>query len=173
MSQLFQEGGSKRKIYLAAPLFSVAEKRFNSELKERLRPWCDVYLPQEDGGLIADMIESGVDSTVARRRIFEMDTAAIDACDLILVVLDGRTIDEGAAFELGYAYARGKACYGLQTDVRRLLQSGNNPMIDSGLIYTFRHVEEVILWAETGRNFETHKMEGMGDEESKTRRAPK
>jgi nucleoside 2-deoxyribosyltransferase len=69
-------------------------------------------------------------------------------CDLILIVLDGRTVDEGAAFELGYVFAMGKPCYGLQTDVRRLLLTGNNPMLDCSLLQVFQDTEELIHWAQ-------------------------
>ncbi|SEM13100.1 hypothetical protein SAMN04487770_12685 [Butyrivibrio sp. ob235] len=33
---------------------------------------------------------------------------ALEWCDTILLIFDGRVPDEGACFELGYAYAKGK-----------------------------------------------------------------
>jgi nucleoside 2-deoxyribosyltransferase len=37
--------------------------------------------------------------------MFEVDTAEILACEVFLIVLDGRVPDEGSAFELGVACA--------------------------------------------------------------------
>lgn len=85
---------------------------------------------------------------MAAREVFKIDTAAIDSCDLLLIILDGRTIDEGAAFELGYAHAKGKRCFGLQTDVRRLLSFGNNPMIECSCEIIFDSLELMIGWLE-------------------------
>ena len=137
----------KRKLYLAAPLFSDMERRFNSELANRLEQFFDVFLPQRDGGLMVTMISEGVQPAVAARTVFQMDIFAINECDALLIVLDGRAVDEGAAFELGFAHALGKPCYGLQTDVRRLLTTGNNPMIDCSIRQVFREVDELVSWA--------------------------
>jgi nucleoside 2-deoxyribosyltransferase len=139
--------GSRPKLYLAAPLFSAAELAFNKELKTALSPFFAVYLPQEDGLLLADAIRRGEDATVAARRVFTGDTEAIVSSEVILAVLDGRTVDEGVAFELGYAYAVGRPCYGLQTDPRRLLPIGNNPMIQQALTGVFADLNELLAWA--------------------------
>jgi nucleoside 2-deoxyribosyltransferase len=66
-------------------------------------------------------------------KVFEGDLEAIRNSDVLLMILDGRAPDEGACFELGYAYSLNKVCVGLQTDVRRLLTIGNNPMIVGAL----------------------------------------
>ena len=36
------------------------------------------------------------------------DRAAIDACDVVVALLDGAQVDDGTAWEIGYAYAKGK-----------------------------------------------------------------
>ena len=46
------------------------------------------------------------------------DLGLIDSCDILVINLDGRVPDEGACVELGYAYAKGKPCFGLKTDIR-------------------------------------------------------
>jgi nucleoside 2-deoxyribosyltransferase len=139
---------SKRvKLYYAAPLFSDAERSFNELVASRLRAFFDVYLPQADGGLLVNMIEQGIDPDEAARRIFSVDIKAVKECDVLLLVLDGRSIDEGAAFELGCAYMLGKSCYGLQTDPRRLLRTGNNPMIDCALRQVFLNLDDLFEWA--------------------------
>jgi nucleoside 2-deoxyribosyltransferase len=134
-------------VYLAGPLFSDAERSFNLKLKRLLVPCFDVYLPQEDGGLLVDMIAEGAPPKVASRHVFLGDVQAIRDADLLIIILDGRSVDEGAAFELGFAYALGKPCYGLKTDPRQLLAIGNNPMIDGPLEYIFQSVDELVDWA--------------------------
>ena len=66
--------------------------------------------------------------------VFKDDVAALRASDAFLNLLDGRTVDEGAAFELGVAYALEIPCFALQTDSRRLLPLGNNPMTRDGSV---------------------------------------
>lgn len=51
-------------------------------------------------------------------RIGETNTRAIDACDLVLAVLDGGDVDSGTAAEIGYAFARGKKIVGYRGDFR-------------------------------------------------------
>ena|SRR5437867_4491074 len=136
-----------QKLYLAAPLFNAIEREFNELLTIRLAQFFDVFLPQRDGGLMTNMIQEGVQPSDAARSVFLRDIDALNNSDILLIVLDGRTVDEGAAFELGYAYALQKACYALQTDTRRLLPTGNNPMIDEACEKIFSTIEELIEWA--------------------------
>lgn len=137
----------KKNIYIAAPLFSYSERELNAKLKKLLSKYLDVYLPQEDGGLMSDMVADGMDRNRAATKVFDADIDALEKCDVLLIVLDGRTIDEGAAFELGYAYALGKPCFGLQTDVRRAVHGGNNPMIDKALCSIFSNIDALLNWA--------------------------
>ncbi len=137
------------RVYLAGPLFSAAERTFNHNLKKLLSPYFDVYLPQEDGGLIVNMIKAGLPPDLASEKVFDIDIRAVNECDVFLIILDGRSVDEGAAFELGFAHANGKPCYGLKTDFRQLLATGNNPMIDGPLERVFENVEEVLEWAKS------------------------
>lgn len=123
----------KPRVYLAAPLFNERERRFNDELATALERECEVFLPQRDGLLLADLLRHGVPPDIAETRIFERDRSALLACDLLVAVLDGAHVDEGVAFEIGFAHARGAECVGLQTDVRRALPSGNNPMLAQSL----------------------------------------
>ena len=135
-------------VYLAAPLFSEGELAFNLALANRIQVSLDVYLPQRDGGKLVDLIARGVEERAAYKSIFDRDVQALDAAAALLIVLDGRSIDEGAAFELGYAYAHSKLCLGLQTDPRRLLPAGNNPMIEMPLQKVFRSIESAGQWAD-------------------------
>ncbi|URI05824.1 nucleoside 2-deoxyribosyltransferase [Aquincola tertiaricarbonis] len=136
-------------VYLAAPLFSEAELNFNLALTTRIEASLDVYLPQRDGGKLVDLLACGVEENAAYKSIFDRDLRALDAACALIIVLDGRAIDEGAAFELGYAYAHRKLCFGLQTDPRRLLPAGNNPMIEMPLQKIFRSIESAGEWADS------------------------
>jgi nucleoside 2-deoxyribosyltransferase len=138
--------GMKHKIYIAAPLFSEAELTFNLELTDLLRQDFEVFLPQEDGGLIVKMVREGMPREMAVRKVFEIDVAAVRSADIVLIVLDGRSIDEGACFELGLGYALNKLCIGIQTDPRRLLPTGNNPMIDAAVYRSFESKESLVKW---------------------------
>ena len=139
-----------KKIYLAGPLFSDAEKGFNIKIKKILSEKFDVFLPQEDGGLLVDLLADGVSEKEARRQIFDLDVKAMNEADIIFAILDGRTVDEGTVFELGYMFANGKTCYGLQTDPRRLLPGGNSPMIDGCLKQIFYSTDELLKWVKEG-----------------------
>ncbi len=140
---------TKLRLYLAAPLFSEAELNYNRSLKARLSPYFDVFLPQEDGSIFVNLVAGGMSIAEASKRIFDCDVNAIETADVLLIVLDGRAIDEGAAFELGFAFAKGKKCVALQTDPRRLLSIGNNPMIDCAVQSVFENTQSLLVWART------------------------
>jgi nucleoside 2-deoxyribosyltransferase len=133
-------------LYLAAPLFSGTEKTRNLALRDALLPYVDVYLPQEDGALLVELVQAGVPAEAAKREIFVRDLAAIDSCDILALIMDGRSIDEGGCFELGYAFSRGKVCVGIKNDPRMLLAIGDNPMIECALRAKFLSDEEFITW---------------------------
>jgi nucleoside 2-deoxyribosyltransferase len=97
-----------------------------------------------------NLIAEGLSVQEAKNAIFSGDLAAIDRCDVLLLVMDGRVIDKGASFELGYAFSRGKLCIGLKTGIRQLLTVGDNPMIECALRAIFGSVEEVLDWINSG-----------------------
>jgi nucleoside 2-deoxyribosyltransferase len=135
---------SKPRVYLAAPLFNERERTYNSTLAAELQLFCEVFLPQRDGLLLADLLRQGVPVEVAETQIFERDRSALLACDLLVAVLDGAHVDEGVAFEIGFAHAVGADCVGLQTDVRRALPSGNNPMVTQSMTAIFGDVRDLV-----------------------------
>lgn len=130
-------------IYLAAPLFTPQERLLNEGIAALLERRYKVFLPQRDGVLLPG---SELDSVAFARmslRAYEGDISAIRSCSCLLAILDGRAIDEGVAFELGFAVALGKPCYGLKTDTRVLLPMGDNPMIACALRKCFASVTEI------------------------------
>lgn len=137
---------SRSSIYFAAPLFNENERDFNQAVVAKLDEFADVFLPQRNGSLLVEMIGAGVSPGVAEARVFSQDIAAIRRSDLLVAVLDGAHIDEGVAFELGFASAIGCVCVGLQTDVRRSLGTGNNPMISGGLQAIFSESQTLVAW---------------------------
>lgn len=137
------------KIYLAAPLFAPIERDRNRQLRDAIARIANVFLPQEDGELIFDLIRTGVPIEEAKARIFASDIKAINECDILIIVLDGRSVDEGASFELGYAFCLGKTCIGLKTDSRTLLSFGDNPMIEGALSRVFNDDGAMIEWLES------------------------
>lgn len=132
--------------YFAAPLFSEGELQFNQQVVDKLEEHIDVFLPQRDGGKLTDLLARGVPRAAAYRSIFDRDIEAIRSSDVLIIVLDGRAVDEGAAFELGYAHALGKICVALDTDPRKLFPAGHNPMIEVPLHALFRSVQELETW---------------------------
>jgi nucleoside 2-deoxyribosyltransferase len=136
------------RAYFAAPLFNEMERRYNSEIVARIENYLDVFLPQRDGGLLAKLVNEGVSVDAAELRIFEKDLSAIEAADILISVLDGAHIDEGVAFELGFAFALGKPCVGLQTDTRRQLPTGNNPMLNKSLNPIFQTQDHLLEWVQ-------------------------
>ncbi len=109
-----------KKIYIASPMFSAAELIFNEQLATSLEKiGLDVFLPQRSGYRLIELMKT-MPAEDAKMVIFKKDFEAVQNCDIILIVLDGRTIDEGACVELGFGYASGKLCYGLKTDPRTM-----------------------------------------------------
>ena len=135
------------RIYFAAPLFCKAELEFNERLALLLRKnGHDVFLPQEN---TPDVDLSPITGRAGRKAVFLEDVSAIDECDTFLFIMDGRVPDEGASFELGYAYAKGKTCLGLKTDVRTSELGGDNIMLEGALGYGIaRSVPELLMMLE-------------------------
>jgi nucleoside 2-deoxyribosyltransferase len=128
-------------IYLAGPLFSEAERRFNLELTHRLEAiGFDVFLPQRDG---VERDRAPYDTMTPEERrhaMFHLDRTRILDADVF--VLNGRIPDEGACEELGIAYCQKylqnekKLLVGLHTDTRAAFIGGRlNPMVRIPLDY--------------------------------------
>jgi nucleoside 2-deoxyribosyltransferase len=109
------------KLYFAGPLFTAAERDWNVALCGALRAaGHEVFLPQEQ--------EPGKDAP----GIFSTDVGGIEWSDALVAVMDGVDPDSVTAWEVGYAYGRGKPVVLLRTDFRRFEGSGGsgyNPML--------------------------------------------
>ncbi len=117
-----------KNVYLAAPLFSDAERDFNSKLRDELEGvGISVFLPQEHS--------NDTNAQARQEAIFSKNLAAIDRSDILVAVLDGVDVDSGTAWEIGYAYAKGKPVFGLRTDFRTLGIEGTvNLMIERSIV---------------------------------------
>jgi len=121
-------------IYIAGPLFSEAERKFNQKVSKMLEDMGHTtFLPQRDGHELHAMLNNGMRWEEANMKIFQLDTEAIRNSDMVIFIMDGRVPDEGACVEIGYAYALGKECIGLKTDCRSLMANYDNPMIIGAL----------------------------------------
>ena len=124
-------------IYVAGPLFSVAERRFNLELTEKLEALdFRVFLPQRDGVERETPPYDEMRPEERRHATFNLDKSMILDSDVFLFVLDGRVPDEGACVELGIAYCQKevqnseKLLIGLHTDPRAaFICTRLNPMV--------------------------------------------
>jgi len=99
-------------IYLAAPLFTAAERDWNAALAAALREaGHELFVPQEK--------EEGLDAAA----IFAADVEGIDWAECLLAVVDGADPDSGTAWEVGYSYLK-KPIVMVRTDLRRTGSGG-------------------------------------------------
>ena len=130
---------ARYRVYLAAPLFSEAERVFNASaarfLKTRL---FDVHLPQEAGD------DSCTRTAREQQRLFSANKKALEDTDVVVAIIDGADADSGTAWEMGYAFALGKPVIALRTDFRRV---GNHEHVNLMLEHSAKVVgslEEVV-----------------------------
>ncbi len=116
-------------IYLAAPLFSQIERRWNRELArllaDRLRERAvelEVILPQDF------RVRGRYNDRKRFEALFKKCIEAVKSADVVVAVLDGPDTDSGVAFEMGYAYALGVPVVGVRTDFRQSQEQGVNLM---------------------------------------------
>ena len=133
-------------IYLAGPLFCKAELDFNADLAAQLRgEGHEVYLPQD---YAQKLPPAGDERDAIEEDIFLRDVAMIEKSEVFLMIMDGRVPDEGACFEMGYAYSKGKICIGLKTDVRVSEQGGDNIMLSvplrNGMVHSIPELLQML-----------------------------
>jgi nucleoside 2-deoxyribosyltransferase len=104
------------RIYLAGSIFTPYERRFLDDCASRLRAeGFDVFVPHEQGLV-------GLDATPAA--VFAVDADGVESADAVLAVLDGPSVDDGTACEIGLFHGlkqrdpERKGVVGLLTDLR-------------------------------------------------------
>ena len=114
-----------RRVYLAGPLFSLAERAFNEELALKLEQQCpslEVILPQRHAAEICREPNFCY-------HMFAFSIDAIENADAVVALLDGADADSGTCIEIGYAIGKGKRVIGVRTDFRVAEDRGLNLMV--------------------------------------------
>lgn len=76
--------------------------------------------------------------------IFRNDRQGIDDASIVVANLNGVTTDDGTAWELGYAFSKGKTIIGYHTDWRtRFPDEVVNLMIECSLDHLVRSMDEL------------------------------
>ena len=104
------------RVYLAGSIFTPYERAFLDDCASRLRTeGFDVFVPHEQGLV-------GLDATPAA--VFAVDAGGVESADAVLAVLDGPSVDDGTACEIGLFHGlkqrdrERKGVVGLLTDLR-------------------------------------------------------
>ena len=104
------------RIYLAGSIFTPYERAFLDECATRLRSeGFEVFVPHEQGLV-------GLDATP--EAVFAVDAGGVESADAVLAVLDGPSVDDGTACEVGLFHGlkqrdpERKGVIGLLTDLR-------------------------------------------------------
>ncbi len=97
------------RIYLAGPLFSMAERYFNEALCTCLeQAGYEVFLPQRDSALVT-----------LPQEIFLYDRKGVSDSQAVVAIMDGADHDSGTAWECGYAHALRRPVVLVRTDFRQ------------------------------------------------------
>jgi nucleoside 2-deoxyribosyltransferase len=124
------------RAYVAGPLFDEGERWWMEKVDALVADAGFVtFLPHRDN---PPKDEFNV------RAIFENDKRGIDECDVVVASLNGIATDDGTAWELGYAYAKGKYIIGLYTDWRmRFEHEVVNLMMECSMHQLVRSLDEL------------------------------
>ena len=103
------------RVYLAGPLFSEAEQAWlrNFQLELSVHGY-DVLWPYE----LFDQQEVRTWGSETAGKIMEGCRDALLGCDIVVALLDGTQVDDGTAWEIGYACANNIPVVGIRTDMR-------------------------------------------------------
>jgi nucleoside 2-deoxyribosyltransferase/predicted secreted protein len=133
---------SRYRVYLAAPLFSAAERSYNTGIASLLRQNCfSVHLPQDAGD------DTATRGKQEHERLFQVNLAALADSDIVVAIIDGADADSGTSWEMGYAYARGKKVIALRTDFRQVgIDERVNLMLEqsAGLVSTPEQLLDIL-----------------------------
>lgn len=132
-------------VYLAGPLFSHADQAWHRAAKSRIEAETGhtVIWPFE----LFDQAEIARWGLDAPRVIMADCRDALAASGLMIALLDGAQVDDGTAWEVGFAHARGIPVIGIRTDFR---QAGDvpgatvNAMIQASCAVIVKTVDDLI-----------------------------
>lgn len=131
-------------IYQAGPLFSEAEREWHQKLTLKLEKAGHIVI--WPGALLSpEAIDKAGEGAISL--IFDTCSNAITNCTCVVALLDGTQVDDGTAWEIGYAYARDIPIYGIRTDSRIAGDTSYNhmnSMIEGCLKGLASSVEELV-----------------------------
>src|ERR1700685_2431061 len=112
------------RVYIAGPLFSVAERAWLDEQTAQLRgAGFDCFLPHEHFDDLKELTAG---------EVFRVDAEGVRSSNVLLAWLDGPVIDDGTASEIGMfaqiapsGAPRYRGMVGLATDLRLQRRRGN------------------------------------------------
>lgn len=116
--------GFKGSVYIAGPLFSLAERTFIEDLAGALSarmPEASLILPHRYAATVVGLPDFA-------DRVFEWCLRSAAAADVMVVILDGADADSGTCIEMGSVYPR-VPIVGIRTDFRALEDRGLNLMV--------------------------------------------
>lgn len=118
---------NKFRIYMAGPLFTLAEREHNLRLAAAIEaqlPQVTCVLPQQRAeALLPDLARVVADCLEQVRE-----------AGLVVACLEGPDADSGTAMEVGYAHGMGKPVIGYRTDFRGSEVDGVNAMLRFGTV---------------------------------------
>jgi len=106
-------------IYIAAPLFSEMERDYIDKIvdiiskKLNLNQQNDFFIPHRNNEYTWES------------KIYQTNIENLNQCDMMIAILDGKDVDSGTAFEIGYFTSQDKPIFGLLTDKRSYNEDGN------------------------------------------------
>lgn len=119
-----------KRVYLAAPLFTLAERQFNRKLKaalENVLENVEVILPQDY------KFDGKYNDPKWFQEVYDACMRDLSAADLVIAILDGADADSGTSFEVGYAIGRTIPVIDVRTDFREQQERGLNLMLSRGV----------------------------------------
>lgn len=151
-------------VYCSGPMFSPADKWFQSKLAKALEDaGFKTYLPQRDGievGFIMNLLQLPTIRDVAMfaftdvMRFVEQAGFALDIfnvlkrCDALVFNMDGRVPDGGSVVEAAVAYTGGKPLVIYKNTPISELSGFDNPMI-TGLSSSWEYVNDLSVLDKT------------------------
>jgi len=126
------------KAYIAGPLFNEGERWFDEQIDAiAQKVGLETFLPHRDG---KEMLPEIRDINA----IFKLDRDMVDASDVVIANLNGINVDDGTAWEIGYAYAKAKHLVGIRTDMRLSFEGQVvNLMIECSLNHVVKSLDEL------------------------------
>ncbi len=110
-------------VYIAEPLFTPGDRKYAEEIDEIVRKFgFETYLPHRDAGVF-------IRGKSSSETFFKNDLSYLENCAFVVAILNGTDVDSGTAWEIGYAYAKGKPIYGIIEDTRKPNVDLLNPML--------------------------------------------